>query len=317
MSRASAMCDAAFARLARATGRVGDEELSLAIEAVRADPGNDSTLGDPLESSGALDPESRQALVTLVDRELERDARDRAATFAPIDPRATVVGAATDPYADSSGRAHETPAASGTFTAPAPPRYRPIELHARGGLGEVYRAEDLELHREVALKEIRDRHADDANSRAPFLTEAEVTGGGLPRRRRDRSRRLGLRPGPLGPRRRRDGPRLGRIRRRVEAGPRLASPRPGRTPPPRGPHRRGQARARRIAPNHGRAAGLDHAPPGRDRRPACRRPRSRRDIPRSGPHLDRGRWRQTRRLGLVRPRPLPRPPRRTRPGPPP
>jgi len=44
-----------------------------------------------------------------------------------------------------------------------------------GGLGQVSLAIDEELHREVALKEIQDRHADDDASRARFLREAEVT----------------------------------------------------------------------------------------------------------------------------------------------
>src|SRR5262249_20495823 len=56
-------------------------------------------------------------------------------------------------------------------------RYRILRPHARGGLGEVFVAEDQELHREVALKEIQERHADDPHSRGRFLLEAEVTGG--------------------------------------------------------------------------------------------------------------------------------------------
>lgn len=65
-----------------------------------------------------------------------------------------------------------TPPAPGTVA-----RFRILRPHARGGLGVVSVALDGELHREVAFKRIRDDHADDPESRARFLREAEITGG--------------------------------------------------------------------------------------------------------------------------------------------
>ncbi|HVX14503.1 MAG TPA: protein kinase [Pirellulales bacterium] len=85
-----------------------------------------------------------------------------------------------------SGEGHERrPAAGDIYATQAPMsaehdpgmRYRPVRPHARGGLGEVLVAHDLELNREVALKQVQDRFADDEASRARFLLEAEITGG--------------------------------------------------------------------------------------------------------------------------------------------
>jgi WD40 repeat protein len=54
-------------------------------------------------------------------------------------------------------------------------RFTILRLHACGGLGQVSVARDEELHRAVALKEIRpDR--EDNRSRQRFLAEAEITG---------------------------------------------------------------------------------------------------------------------------------------------
>src|SRR5262249_38113818 len=56
-------------------------------------------------------------------------------------------------------------------------RFHALHLHAEGGLGAVYLARDGELNREVALKRIKAGYADDPDSRARFVAEAEIAGG--------------------------------------------------------------------------------------------------------------------------------------------
>ena len=68
------------------------------------------------------------------------------------------------------------PMAARSKTAAGPSRFVILRRHASGGLGEVFVAYDKELHREVALKEIRPDRAGDGVSQARFVFEAEITG---------------------------------------------------------------------------------------------------------------------------------------------
>ena len=131
---------------------------------------------------GPCRPRRRSLLDALVDEHLRAARRDAARSLAAVVARPPLQHAPrASPTADgkldavarrSPGRHH--PAAG----APGPvPGYRILRPHARGGLGEVFVAEDAELNREVALKEIQGAHADDPASRGRFLLEAEITGG--------------------------------------------------------------------------------------------------------------------------------------------
>ena len=168
-------------------------------------------LGDILIEQKALDPIDRAALDPMIARHLARHGGDPAASLAALSSIDTAASALRQSIADPEvleslafvphGHSLGTrpPRRPGSYppkrllTAPAGVRYtQGPRDHARGGLGVVFVARDRELNREVALKEIQDRHADDPNSRARFLIEAQVTGRlELPR---DRPR---LRPGLL------------------------------------------------------------------------------------------------------------------------
>ncbi len=143
------------------------------VEALRAWVERDGTpLTDIIREQGSLGPDDHAFVQGLVQRYLqERDDTER-------EPQAAPARNGFETTADPN---------AGTTPGPWPPtvpppkprsgsRYRVLRKHARGGLGEVFVAEDAELHREVALKEIQEQHADHPDSRARFLLEAEITG---------------------------------------------------------------------------------------------------------------------------------------------
>ena len=116
--------------------------------------------GQSLEALSSIGP-AREDLARVADSELSASlAHVAAARRGPED----------DPYRTVPQGSVGESTSSGT-------RFRILRPHARGGLGEVFVALDSELNRDVALKGIQDRYADDRRYRARFEFEAEVTGG--------------------------------------------------------------------------------------------------------------------------------------------
>ena len=79
-------------------------------------------------------------------------------------------------HEDASANEADPSGPGSSSGAPPVSRFQMLRFHAAGGLGEVFVAEDGELHREVALKEIKRQHAGQEESRARFVLEAEITG---------------------------------------------------------------------------------------------------------------------------------------------
>src|SRR3954469_1891797 len=189
---AAADRDLLFGLLALQNGLIDQVQLVAAFQAWTRDKAR--PLADPPAASGDLDAEQRSLLEGLVAQHLKkhggdveqslaavpaaRSIRDGLADLGDLDIDATLgqVGVAHPPtHLDGDDRDRTASLSVGPPTSDGQ-RFRILRPHARGGLGAVFVALDSELNREVALKQILDRHADDPDSRARFLLEAEVTG---------------------------------------------------------------------------------------------------------------------------------------------
>jgi serine/threonine-protein kinase len=148
------------------------------------------SLGRILAARGALSRDGRRLIEALVLEHLVLHGDDPARCLAELgmpgpmradleqitDPDLQAALARADPIRTAAEDADaDGPRALRPLTAGGA-RFRILRPHAKGGLGEVYVARDAELRREVALKQIQDRHARDPGSRARFLAEAEITG---------------------------------------------------------------------------------------------------------------------------------------------
>jgi eukaryotic-like serine/threonine-protein kinase len=169
-----------FGALALQTGLIDSQQFTETYKQWGGRP--ESSLRDLLVQLDLLSSSDVSHLDYLLQRLLDKHHGDPRATlsslssvikqalaaFEEIDPKGTAAGVVSP-----TGVTAEATPDDFTLTEP---RYELVKLYGSGGIGRIWRAQDRQFDREVALKELRREQADDPKIAARFLREARLTG---------------------------------------------------------------------------------------------------------------------------------------------
>jgi WD40 repeat protein/serine/threonine protein kinase len=193
-----------FGMLALRKKLITQETLAASLNAWAG--GNGADFGEFLVERGVLSPADHTMLRVLLEQALARNGDDPATTLTELGS-IQLEPATVDAFSGALGRRDgpeptqrlspnlgptllrldgvtdenfvmgplpaQQPAAE---LARSGAHFRRKELHAKGGLGQVFLAQDEDFGREVALKEIRPDRAHDQDVRERFALEAEING---------------------------------------------------------------------------------------------------------------------------------------------
>jgi eukaryotic-like serine/threonine-protein kinase len=177
-----------FGFLALQNNFLSREDLIAAVSAWLVDKSR--PLSEILRARNLVTDKELALLETLHAHHLERHNHDAQQSLAALPTEICVrqqLQQLADPELTTSlNRATSLDETTAAQVVPSSPvalpqtgvsRYHIVRPHAKGGLGQVYVATDMELNRDVALKEIQPHRADEPDSRNRFVLEAEITGG--------------------------------------------------------------------------------------------------------------------------------------------